>query len=415
MTHALALHGGSPILDLPLPHMPWPVIDDVTTARVTTQLLTATSIPDRTGVVADLEDRLAEYFEVRHAVLTSSGTAALHSAYAALGLGDGDEVIVPAYTFHATATPLFHLRAKPVLVDCDPLGNLDPEQVEAAITPATKALVVTHMWGVPAKLDKLTAIADRHGLALVEDGSHAHGAAYNDRKVGSFGTVAAFSMNGPKPLSAGEGGFVLTDDEEVYYRTLLHGQYNKRCRTEIPKTHSLSRYAVTGMGLKLRIHPLAAALASDQLDHLDARLAARRRIASRMIDALRDVPGIRVPEVPAGIEPSWYAMALTLDVAEVDPGVVLRALHAEGLLEIDQPGSTRPMNEHALFSQPEGLFPQVGDDWPRYREGQFPNAARLHRTTLKFPVPHDDGPIADAYIRGITKVMTHAHLLQEDR
>jgi perosamine synthetase len=106
----------------------------------------------------------------------------------------------------------------------------------------------------------------------------------------------------------------------------------------------------------------------------------------------------------------------TLDLAEVgvDPVVVLKALHAEGLLEIDQPGSTRPMNEHVLFSRPEGLFPQVDADWPRYREGQFPNAERLHRTTLKLPVPHDDGQVADAYVRGITKVLTHARLLQED-
>ncbi|WP_129789147.1 DegT/DnrJ/EryC1/StrS family aminotransferase [Promicromonospora panici] len=416
MTHALAFHGGTPVIDLPLPHVPWPLVDDVTIAAVTTQLLTATSIPDRSGVIADLEDRLAEYFGVRYAVLASSGTAALHSAYAALGLGDGDEVIVPAYTFHATATPLFHLRARPVLVDCDLLGNIDPKMVEAAITPATKAIVVTHMWGVPAQLERLVAIADSHGLDLVEDGSHAHGATYDGRKVGSFGKAAAFSMNGPKPLSAGEGGFVLTDDEETYYRTLLHGQYNKRCRTEIPKDHPLSAYAVTGMGLKLRIHPLAAALASDQLDHLDARLVGRRRIADRMLADLRDVPGLGIPEVPDGIEPSWYALALTLDVAEigVDPGIALRALHAEGLLEIDQPGSTRPMNEHALFSRPEGLFPQVGGDWPRYREGQFPNAERLHRTTVKFPVPHDDGPVADGYVRGITKVLTHAHLLQED-
>lgn len=418
MTSPLALHGGTPTLNRPLPHVPWPIVDDETTAAVTAQLATAVSIPDRSGVIADLEDDLASYFGVRYAILTSSGTAALHSAYAALALGPGDEVIVPAYTFHATATPLFHLGARPVLVDCDPLGNIDPDAVQAAITPATRAIVVTHMWGVPAQIDRLTTLARAHNLALVEDGSHAHGATVAGRKVGSFGTVAAFSLNGPKPLSAGEGGFVLTDDAEVYYRVLLHGQYNKRCRTEIPTSHDLHPFAVTGAGLKLRIHPLAAALASQQLVHLDDRLAGRHVIAKQMLETLRGTPGLGLPSIATDVHPSWYALALTVDPEVTDsgvtPGAILRALHAEGLGETDQPGSTRPMNEHALFQRPEALFPQVGPAWPRYRDGQFPNAERLHRTTIKLPLPHHDTPLAQAYAEGIAKVFTHHTLLQED-
>lgn len=418
MTSPLALHGGAPTLDRPLPHVPWPIIDDAAVAAVTEQLLRSVSIPDRSGIIADLEDRLASYFGVKHAVLTSSGTAALHSAYAALDVQVGDEVIVPAYTFHATATPLFHLGARPVLIDCDPLGNIDTDAVEAAITPATRAIVVTHMWGVPAQVDRLTSIAAAHGIPLVEDGSHSHGATVAGRKIGSFGTVAAFSLNGPKPLSAGEGGFVLTDDTEVYYRTLLHGQYNKRCRTEIPTDHALHPYAVTGAGLKLRIHPLAAALAAQQLNHLDDRLAGRRTIAEDMLGALRGVPGLNLPPIAPDAQPSWYALAFTVgpEVLEggVTPTTILRALHAEGLGEVDQPGSTRPMNEHALFQRPEALFPQVGDGWPRYRQGQFPNAERLHRTTLKLPVPHQDTEIAKAYTDGIAKVFTHHKMLQED-
>ncbi|WP_277039584.1 DegT/DnrJ/EryC1/StrS family aminotransferase [Actinacidiphila oryziradicis] len=122
---------------------------------------------------------------------------------------------------------------------------------------------------MPQDMDALTAFAGRHGLMLLEDGSHAHGATWNSRPVGSFGHAAAFSLNGPKPLSAGEGGLVATDDTELYYRVLLHGQYNKRCRNEIPADHRLAPYAVTGMGLKLRIHPLAAALAHTQLPRLE--------------------------------------------------------------------------------------------------------------------------------------------------
>jgi dTDP-4-amino-4,6-dideoxygalactose transaminase len=120
-----------------------------------------------------------------------------------------------------------------VLADCDETGSLDPMDASRRITSRTKAIVVTHMWGLPANMTGLTDLADRHGLMLLEDASHAHGAAIDGRKIGTFGRAAAFSMNGPKPLSAGEGGFVLTDDDETYYRVLLHGQYNKRCRNEI--------------------------------------------------------------------------------------------------------------------------------------------------------------------------------------
>ena len=141
-----------------------------------------------------------------------------------------------------------------MLADCDEHGNLDPADVAKRITDRTFGIVVTHMWGIPADVSALRALADAHDLALLEDGSHPGGASVWGRKIGTFGRGAAFSMNGPKPLSAGEGGFILTNDDEVYYRTLLHGQYNKRCRDEIPADHRLYGYAVTGMGLKHRIH-----------------------------------------------------------------------------------------------------------------------------------------------------------------
>lgn len=126
-----------------------------------------------------------------------------------------------------------------MLADCDPNGNLDPADAAGRITTRTTGIVVTHMWGVPADMPALRALADAHGLALLEDASHAHGAGIGERKAGTFGDGAALSMNGPKPLSAGEGGFVPTSDDETYYCVLLHGQYNKRCRSEIPKDHPL--------------------------------------------------------------------------------------------------------------------------------------------------------------------------------
>lgn len=416
MTSPLAIHGGRPVIDRPAPHVTWPPVDSRSALAVVSQLFCRVSIPDRSGVVAELEDRLAGYFGVRHAVLTSSGTAALHSAYAALDLRDGDEVLVPAYNFHATATPLLQLRAKPVLVDCDDTGNLDPTATEAAVTTRTAAIAVTHLWGVPANIEPLVELADRHGIALVEDGSHAHGATVGGRKVGAFGRVSAFSMNGPKPLSAGEGGFVLTDDDEIYYRVLLHGQYNQRCRSEIPAAHPLAPYSVTGAGLKLHIHPLAAALASDQLDHLDKRLDGRRRIATRMLGRLRSCRGSLCPTCPPDCSragtPSRSATTRMTSIGSLSTPVA--ALQAEGCLDLDRPGSTRPMNEHALLQDPFPLFPALPESWPHYRPGQFPNAERLHGATLKLPVPHEDEDLARSYVRAFEKVLSNRHHLWKD-
>lgn len=415
MNAVLALHGGAPVLDRPFPHLAWPPITEDTAAAVNRQLRTAVSVPDRSGIIAELEDRLASYFGVAHAVLTSSGTAALHSAYAALGLHDGQEVIAPAYTFHATTSPLFHLRAAPVLADCDENGNLDPDAAAEAITPRTRAIAVTHLWGVPAHIHRLRELADTHGLALIEDGSHSTGATVAGRPVGTFGNIAAFSMNGPKPLSADEGGFVLTDDDELYYRVLLHGQYNQRCRTEIPAEHSMRQYAVTGTGLKLRIHPLAAALAADQLSHLDTYLAGRRAIAERICRAMRVLPGISVPAPPSDTAPSWYALALHYHSDQIDDLPIdhlITALRAEGV-DVDQPGSTRPVNDHPLYDAPNTAFPILPDGWPRYRPGQFATADRLARHTLKLPVPHNEDGLAEDYLAAFDKIWTHRHQLQE--
>lgn len=414
MSSPLAIHGGPPVLRNPAPQLPWPPVDLNTAVAVTAQLYSSVSLPGRTGVIAELENRLAEFFGARHAVVTSSGTAALHSAYAALGLVDGDEVIVPAYTSHATAAPLLHLRAKPVPADCDELGNLDPDAVEAAITPFTKAIAVTHLWGVPAQVERLAEIADRHGVALVEDGSHAHGAAVEGRRVGTFGRISAFSTSGAKPLSAGEGGFVLTDDPDLYYRVLLHGQDGSRCRSEIPIEHPLRRFVVTGTGVAHRMHPLAAALALGQLDELDRRLGGRRQIAARMISQLRELPGIAVPEVPARSAPAWYALALLHRPGELGGlpvDALVAALRAEGCLEVDHPRAPRPLNEHPLFDAPNRMFPNLPEGWPRYRAGQYPAAERRHRNTLTIRVPHDDPELADGYVRAFHKVITHHRAL----
>lgn len=412
----LAILGGDPAVPADAGPFVWPPIDADTEAAVLRQLQEGISIYDRSGVVADLEQALAGYHGRSHAVLTSSGTAALHSMYVACGIRADDEVIVPAYTFFATVTPLLHVGARPVLADCDALGNLDPLDAERRITERTRAIVVTHMWGMPADMASLKTIAEDHNLLLIEDGSHAHGATTDDQRVGTFGHAAAFSMNGPKPLSAGEGGFFLTDDDETYYRFLLHGQYNKRCRNEIPSNHELRPYATTGMGLKLRVHPLAAAIALQQLGRLDEHLAGRQAVARQMCEALGRLPGIVAPVPPAGVKPSWYGLALRYRSAELDGldiDQLYAALQAEGCRELDRPGSTCPLNLHPLFQDPGKVLPDYRPQLA-YRPGDFPVAESLHRNTLKLPVWHrsEDLALVDHYVEAFTKVTTGAAKLR---
>ena len=411
MTSPLALLGGTPAVTTPTPHFTWPPLTDDTAKAVLDQLATSISIYDRSGVVAVLEDRLREYFGAKHAVLTSSGTAALHSMSAACRIRPGDEIIVPAYTFFASVTPLLHLGATAVLADCDTNGNLDPRDVARRVTGRTYAILVTHMWGAPADMDGLLAVADKHELRLLEDASHAHGASVCGKKAGTFGTASAFSMNGPKPLSAGEGGFLLTNDDDVYYRALLHGQYNKRCKNELPPGYHLARYAVTGMGLKHRIHPLAAAIALDQLGRLDNYLAGRERVAAYMCEQLDDLPGIVVPRRCENVRSSWYGLILQYraeELAGLPIGRFYEALQAEGAPEVDRPGSTCPLNLLPLFQQPGPLFPQYEGEL-KYGPGAFPRAEEVHGNTLKLPVWHreEDMPLADQYIEAFRKVTTY--------
>ncbi|MGK5546708.1 DegT/DnrJ/EryC1/StrS family aminotransferase [Streptomyces sp. URMC 127] len=276
--------------------------------------------------------------------------------------------------------------------------------------------MAVHLWGLPEDMDALVSFAEEHELMLLEDGSHAHGATWNHQRTGTFGTASAFSLNGPKPLSACEGGFVATDDTELYYRVLLHGQYNKRCRREIPSTHPLARFAVTGMGLKLRIHPLAAALARTQLTRLEDHLTGRQVVAARMCAALDGVPGIQPPDLPLAARPAWYALPLRYEPAELGGLPIeqfLDALLAEGATEADLPGSTCPLHTHPLFQTPQALLPGYADGQGQPADG-FPAAGYMHATTLKLPVWHheDDIHLADAYTTAITKVATHAKDLQ---
>ena len=186
------------------------------------------------GKVLKLEQEVARLSQVRYAVAVNSGTSALLAALAGLGIGPGDEVIVPGFTFVASISSIVYAGAVPVLAEIDRTFNLDPEDVKRKITPRTKAIMVVHMMGNPAHLDQLKVVADEHRLFLIEDCAQAFGAAYKGRSIGSIGQVGTFSFNVYKTITSGDGGMVITNDEEVYKRTFaFHDQGHLPLRTGV--------------------------------------------------------------------------------------------------------------------------------------------------------------------------------------
>jgi dTDP-4-amino-4,6-dideoxygalactose transaminase len=247
--------------------------------------------------VQEFEQAFAEYTGAREAVAVANGTAALHVALSAAGCGRGDEVVLPSLTFVAAANVVRHLGAEPVL--CDVLGaedpNLDPADLEAAITPRTKALLVLHYGGHPCDMDAVLSLADERGLVVIEDAAHAPGARWRGRACGTLGTAGCFSFFSNKNLPIGEGGIVVTDDEAVAGKLRLLRSHGMTTLTWDRARGHASTYDVVLEGFNYRLDDLRAAIALVQLDRLDAQNEARRWIVERYRRLLADVDGLVMP------------------------------------------------------------------------------------------------------------------------
>jgi perosamine synthetase len=262
--------------------------------------------------IAAFEEALAPVSGVAHAVAVNSGTSALHLAVRALGLGEGDEVITTPFTFVATVNCLLYERVRPVFVDVDPTTrNIDPARIESAVTARTRAILPVHVFGRPCDMAPILEVAERCGLAVLEDACEAIGATYRGRLVGSFGRAATFSFYPNKQLTTGEGGAVVTDSPvlaDACRRMRNHGRLAGG-----PLVHR-------ELGFNYRMSDLHAALGLAQLARLDEILAARARVAEWYADGLRDVPGIRVPLDGEGLTVSWFVYVVELS----DPRLAAR-------------------------------------------------------------------------------------------
>ncbi|MCJ1369233.1 hypothetical protein MMC20_000443 [Loxospora ochrophaea] len=307
---------------------------------------------------------------------------------------------------------------KPVFCDVTGNGNIDPIEISKLISKKTKAIVVTHMWGVPCEVTRILSILkDFPSIFLLEDCSHAHRATFGGQPVGTFGDGATWSLQGQKVVSGGEGGITLTKYKEFQDRQLLWDHYNKRYKSGLSKAHPLREYALTGAGLKNRAHPLAVAIAANQLRKLPDFLRVKQRFATKFYNAFSKVPFLQVPDVALYEQSqslsSFYALIILFKEAKAPLGrtryTFVQKLHEQGLSEVDIPVSTGLLHQEPLFLKPANILPHVYASNDGYDIGaarQFPQAETFYAEAIKLPVwaYEEDEPVVDFYIKTLMEV-----------
>jgi perosamine synthetase len=330
--------------------------DDVDAVEAVLRSDYLTTGPD----VARFEAAIAEFTGAPEAVVVSSGTAALHTAYAVAGIGPGDEVVMPPMTFAATANAAVYLGATPVFVDVDPgTGLIEPAGIEAAITDRTRALVAVDYAGQPADYAAIRAIADRHGLPVLADAAHSLGAARGGRSVGTLADLTVLSFHPVKHITSGEGGAILAGDAdtaEALRAFRSHGIVRDPARLrrdEGPWYHEMQ-----SIGFNYRLTDIQCALGVSQVQKLPRFVARRREIAARYLAELAGTPGLHLPVVEPDAEPSWHLFVVRV----VDPARRRRffeALHAE---RIGVQVHYIPVYRHPYYEDrgyPAGLCPDA--------------------------------------------------------
>lgn len=288
------------------------------------------------------EEAFKAHLGVKYAIATSSCTGALHMGMAALGIGPGDEVILADTNWIATASPIVHLGAKPVFVDILPDSwCLDPELVEQAITPHTKAIVAVHLYGNLCEMDKLLAIGEKHGIPVIEDAAEAIGSIYHGKRAGSMGKFGAFSFHGTKTLTTGEGGMFVTNDPDLYEHVLTLSNHG-RARGQV------KQFWPDMVGFKYKMSNIQAAIGCAQIERIDELIEAKRRVFSIYQQGLAGLPVTLNPE-PAGIRNGYWMPSIVVDAGTpFDREHLLAAFKAEA---IDGRVFFWPLSSLPMFTQ----------------------------------------------------------------
>ncbi len=326
--------------------------------------------------VAEFEKNMQKYLGCKKAIGLSSCTGGLHIALAALGIKQGDEVIVPTYTFAATAHVVAWLGAKPVLVDVEKdTFNIDPKKIEEAITDKTKAIIPVHFAGHSCDMDKIMAIAEKHNLYIIEDAAHAIGTDYKGKKIGNFGNATAFSFYATKTITTAEGGMIVTNDEEL-------GKKLKRYSYFGVDKDAFNRYAdkanwyyeIIELGYKYNMDNIPGALGVEQLKKLESFIEKRRKLASLYTGLLKGVPGIIVPLEKEYTRHSYHLYPILLDIENIN---MTRAEFIDKLKEYKIGASVHfiPLHLHPYYQKTYD-----------YKKGDFPTAEYLFDREVSLPL-----------------------------
>ncbi|NMC03716.1 MAG: DegT/DnrJ/EryC1/StrS family aminotransferase [Candidatus Lokiarchaeota archaeon] len=416
MTDKLAIDGGQKAVPDELVKVPWPVITDDDVSAVCAALRSGHIWGNAPNVVA-LEKEWANYCGVQHCHGTNGGTAALHMALAGTGVGAGDEVLVPAYSFHSSASCILHQNAIPVFVDIDlATFTIDPEKIREKITTKTKAIIAVDLFGLPANWDAINKIAKKNGLATIEDGCQAHGAAINGKKTGSLAEVAAFSLNGSKNLPGAEGGLLVTDDEGIFEQSRI-------LEMAVQIVEGKRVYPAYTFGWNYRMNELSAALTRSRLKSLDELNAARKQNCEYLSAELTKLDGLIPPHVPGGFTHVYHMYRVRLDpslgekykmpMPEIKNGIMY-ALNSEGVATSTWVTDTLP--HQGIYTALRGYgngcpwtCPHGSGVKREYAIEAYPSALQLVETTfnVEYFYPPNGRTYIEAVVHGFQKVWEH--------
>lgn len=392
----LAIHGGTPVRATPLPYgQHWIEDEDIEAVVQTLRSDWITTGPK----VAEFEEAIAARVGARYAVTFSSGTAALHGAAFAAGLGPGEEAVTTPLTFCATANCVAYMGATPLFSDisADTL-NIDPELIESHITHRTRAILPVDYAGRPAELDRILAIAEEHGLIVIEDAAHALGAEYKGRPVGSLSHLTMFSFHPVKHITTGEGGLIATDNPQYARRLRLfrnHG-IDPEERQQQRLVNGQWYYEMQELGFNYRLPDIACALGLSQLKRLSDNISRRREIADCYNQAFATLPGVVTPGDSPEARSVWHLYSIRLELERLSAGrkEVFQALRAENI-EVNV--HYIPVTWHPYYRKRFG-----------YRGGEFPVAEATYDSLITLPLfasmtPQDINDV----IAAVQKVITH--------
>jgi dTDP-4-amino-4,6-dideoxygalactose transaminase len=321
--------------------------------------------------VARFEQRFAEYLGVRHAIAVTSCTGALHMSLLALGIGAGEEVITTPMTFIATANSIMEAGATPVFVDVEPeTGNLDAKNVEAAITERTRAIMPVHLFGQMCDMKALREIADRYGLAIIEDAAHCVEGTRDGLKTGALGDTACYSFYATKNLTCGEGGAVVTNDDNLAEKLRLLRLHGMNKNANDRHKEGYKHWDMTMLGWKYNMDNIQAAMLLPQMDRLEENWRKRESLARYYHQNLWDIPNLSQPKTLPGVEHSWHLLPVWIGNGKRD----------RVIQELQESGCSVMVNYRAIhlltfFSQTFGFKP-----------GDFPNAERIGDASLSLPL-----------------------------